>query len=489
MLASHRHHGLIALILIAAIVARAFAFSPYAIHHPDEAIQYLEQAHRLVFGSGLVPWEYRFGMRSWLVPMLLAGPMWVGDAIAPNSLLYVVLPRLLFAAIALAPLWAAWTIGGRVSTRHGLVALAVIALWYESVYFSVHVLTEMLSTAMFLPAAALLLGPRPRHQLILAGALLGFAVIFRFHYGPAAAVLALWTLRDRWRDWGWLIVGAFVPAIVSGAVDLTMGQWPFAWMVENIRYNVIENKAAEFGEFGAEAYAQMLWLSWTAAIVPILWLSASGVRRFPVLGAVAAVNVLIHLAIGHKEYRFILLSTQIVILLAAIGSVDAVAGLRRWLGDRAPARNIMLVGAVGLWGVASLTLTLSDLSNPGWRRYAGGYQLARQAAVQRTCGVAIFAGRSWPPVGQLWLHADTPQYHFFGPTAAAERVRVAAAAHAFNAIIAEPARASVPRNYARVACAGDGADRLCLAVRPGTCTRSAQSNRQLIQRVMERNGR
>ena len=82
------HYALIATILLVAVVLRILAFSPYAIHHPDEAVQYLEQAHRLAFGSGLVPWEYRFGMRSWLLPVLLAGPMALGEVIAPGSLLY-----------------------------------------------------------------------------------------------------------------------------------------------------------------------------------------------------------------------------------------------------------------------------------------------------------------------------------------------------------------------------------------------------------------
>jgi len=43
------------LILIAGVALRAVAFDPYSAHHPDETIQYLEQAHRLVFGHGVVP--------------------------------------------------------------------------------------------------------------------------------------------------------------------------------------------------------------------------------------------------------------------------------------------------------------------------------------------------------------------------------------------------------------------------------------------------
>lgn len=479
---------LIALIVVAAIVARAFAFSPFASHHPDETIQYLEQAHRLVFGVGILPWEYKLGMRSWLVPGLLAGPMWLGDRIAPGTTLYVVLPRLLFAGIALVPLWAAWTIAARISRRHGLIALAVMALWYESVYFSVHVLTETMAVSLFLPAAALLLGERTRARLAMAGGLLGFAVLFRFHYAPAIAVFATLTLRTRWREWGWLALGGAVPLLVSAGIDIAVGQWPLGWVIENVRHNVVEDKAAQFGEFGMLAYGQMLWLAWSFMLIPILWLAAPGARRFPALAIAAAVNVAVHLLIGHKEYRFILLSTQIVVLLAAIGSVDVVAGLRRGLGTKAPSRNAMLAGLAVAWGLASATLAASDLADPGWRRQDAGYRLLREAAQRQACGVAIFHGPSYPAWGSLWLHNDTPQYYFLGPDRAGERRNAAALSYSFNAIVADPSRIDLP-GFTQRACEGNGADRACLAMRPGPCRRDAASDHWLLQRVMERNQR
>src|ERR1700689_4032507 len=38
----------------------------------DETLQYFEQGHRLAFGSGVVPWEFYDGIRSWLLPGLIA---------------------------------------------------------------------------------------------------------------------------------------------------------------------------------------------------------------------------------------------------------------------------------------------------------------------------------------------------------------------------------------------------------------------------------
>lgn len=269
------------LIAAIAIVLRIAAFAPFAIHHPDEALQYLEQAHRLAFGTGLVPWEYRAGMRSWLVPVLLAGPMALGKMLAPGSLLYLVLARAFAALLAFAPVIAAWAIGRRVSRAHALVAMTVVAIWYESVYFSVHVLTEPLAVAAFLSAAAIAVPGVSRRRLIAGGALLMLAAILRIQYAPAIAVFALVAFRLRWRDWRWLVIGGLLAAAASSAVDIAMGQWPFGWAWANVEQNLIANKAAQFGEFGIEAYAEMLWLHWQVAIVPILWCA---IRRAPVAG-------------------------------------------------------------------------------------------------------------------------------------------------------------------------------------------------------------
>lgn len=471
------------LIVALAIAARVAAFSPFAIHHPDEALQYLDQAHRLVFGTGLVPWEYRVEMRSWLVPLLLAGPMALGRMLAPESLLYLTLARGAAALFAFAPVIAAWAVGRRFSRAHGLVAMAVIAVWYESVYFSVHVLTEPLAVAAFLSAAAIAVRDTSRGRLIASGGLLMLAAILRLQYAPAIAAFALVTFGMRWRDWMWLAAGGAVIAAASSAVDLAMGQWPFAWAWANIEQNVLAGKAAQFGEFGVEAYAQMLWLHWQVAIVPILWCAVLGARRSPALAVAALVNLAVHLAIGHKEYRFILLSGQITILLAAIGSVDLVERLR----GRVPVRAAIAT-LIASWTIASAALAASAVADLGWHRFESGNRLAREAALRPVCGVALVDGNYWATGGQTYLDR-IPLYYVLGRDAAAERAQFAATAQAYDAIIAAPGRGTIPNNYRRLDCSGEGSERLCLAVRDGGCRHDAASDARLMQRVMEANGR
>jgi len=63
-------------VLLLAFVARlGVGLANDGVLYPDEVMQYLEQAHRLVFGAGMVPWEYEHGVRSWVVPLVLAGPL------------------------------------------------------------------------------------------------------------------------------------------------------------------------------------------------------------------------------------------------------------------------------------------------------------------------------------------------------------------------------------------------------------------------------
>ena len=68
-------------VLALAFVARAaIALSGDFVLHPDEIMQYLEPAHRLVFGNGVIYWEFFYGARSWLVPGLVAGVLALCEA-------------------------------------------------------------------------------------------------------------------------------------------------------------------------------------------------------------------------------------------------------------------------------------------------------------------------------------------------------------------------------------------------------------------------
>ena len=86
--------------------------------HSDEIFQYVEQAHRLTYGYGYVPWEYVHGLRNWLLPgaisLVLSGCRWLGltdpDYTFP-------LCRLLACLISLSAIYCAYIIGRTVCSE------------------------------------------------------------------------------------------------------------------------------------------------------------------------------------------------------------------------------------------------------------------------------------------------------------------------------------------------------------------------------------
>ena len=84
-----------------------------SIIHQDETFQYLEQGHRLVSGTGLVPWEYIVGIRSWLFPGLIAGIIELSRPFghSPETARFAII--LFMSALSLAPVLCGFLWGWR----------------------------------------------------------------------------------------------------------------------------------------------------------------------------------------------------------------------------------------------------------------------------------------------------------------------------------------------------------------------------------------
>lgn len=482
-------HWAIAAILVTAVALRAAWFPFNGVHHADEAIQYLEQANRLLTGQGLIPWEYRVGMRSWLLPVLLAGPMWIGERLGDDPFVPIAAARIAAAIAALAPLWAAYALGARLSRAHGLIALLVMAVWYESVFFSVHTLSETLATACILPAAALLYGPRTPRRMMLAGVLLALGGLLRFHYGPAIALLALFALGRDWVAWRWAVLGGLVAAAVSVTMDLGMGQVPFGWVVQNVFHNVVLDRASDFGRLGPFGYPRMLLEQWGPLLFIIPVLAWIGARRYPLLLAVAVANIAVHILIGHKEYRFIWLSVSLILLLAAIGSVDVADSLRRrW--PSAWSRRTMVAVVAALWGTGSAAMaTMAGPDRLTQNYFPEVFAFARSTATDRACGVAVHGDPYWMIGGYAWLRPGGTALYFLPNLPAGEDAAgVRALAPAVDAFIRSGPQRPMPAEFKRVGCGESSGEHYCFYRREGTCRPGGPAARWDAQRVLERYG-
>ncbi|MBV9755466.1 MAG: hypothetical protein JO047_00270, partial [Alphaproteobacteria bacterium] len=63
------------LVLLAFALRLWPALATPSLNWADEIFQVVEPAHRLVYGTGLVAWEFQLGARSWLLPGMVAALM------------------------------------------------------------------------------------------------------------------------------------------------------------------------------------------------------------------------------------------------------------------------------------------------------------------------------------------------------------------------------------------------------------------------------
>ncbi len=477
-------------ILAVALGLRLIALFPPSMHHPDEIFQYLEPAHRLAFGQGITTWEYRYGMRGWLLPTLLSWPMMLGHAIAPGGDLYLTLPRVLMALASLAIPVASFAIGRRRSAAHGYVAMAVMGIWFETVYFAAHTLSEEASVILFLPAAALILsdGRRTMRRHAVAGLLLGLAVAMRFQNAPAIALfVAMACARDGRGHWLPLMIGGALGLGLSGAADLAQGATPFGWIVANVTQNVIRDRATDYGTKGPAFYLGAIALYWLWLTPAMLWAMRPAIRGNRALFAAAALNIALLSLIGHKEYRFILLSTTILVLLAALGSVDLV---RNWCTrtGRSPRRWIAALALA--WAAGSASLAAGPTMAAQWRAHEPELGLVAAAGrLPNLCGLAFDRLKFWQVGGYAYLHRAVPLYSTAPvPADAIDARDLPHAAAAFDAIVTRAdAVGAMPHGYATIACRGAGSERLCLLKRPGGCDPAAAAHWNL-QDAMIRHG-
>lgn len=159
----------------------------------DELFQYLEQAHRLVFGYGQIPWEYRFGMRTWILPSLSALPLWFAKIAGWDSPeIYAPLVRSFHALLSLTVPAGMYFFTRRIHSEGAARAAFVFGcFWHEMVVMSPHPIAENSAATAFFAALLLVLPEAGALRRAAAGFLLGMVAVFRVHYIPPAGLIGL----------------------------------------------------------------------------------------------------------------------------------------------------------------------------------------------------------------------------------------------------------------------------------------------------------
>lgn len=377
------------------------------IIHPDETFQYFEPAHRLVFGSGVVTWEYLEGIRSWLLPGVLAGVMRLVAPFSDSPQAYVGTARAACAVLSLSVVLVGFRLAER---RHGTWAGVLTggfcALWFALLWFAPTVMTEVLSAHVALLALCYG-GPVAPRRLVLVGFGLGLAACLRFQYAPALLAAALWQYRLDWRRWSWVACGGLAAVLpIAGLLDwVTLGT-PFQSIWLNFLLNARAGVASAMGTEPSWLAPAYLWLVfWPAPL--LLPLAVLGAFRAPALAIAAVATIASHAIVPHKELRFIYLAIAATAVLIGLGASECLrlAIVRRRPAAAWPATALLLVIAAGLsWQGASNPLFVAR-----WHYLRALLQALQTAhAAPDLCGLATTDPLAEAIAGYTYLHRDVP---------------------------------------------------------------------------------
>lgn len=310
--------------------------------HPDEIMQYLEPAHKAVFGYGVSYWEYYYGARSFLIPGFVAAFLWLCKITGldhPGFYVYAV--KVVFCALAVLIPWACYHIGRRLFNEDcGRLALILAALWPYLIVFAHKPFTEFTAAPVFFAAFALACRPAAdrAYGAIGIGLLLALTAALRMQYLPTAGLL--WLALALARPWRWTLLSAgagIVMLALVGLYEALTWSYPYQSYYVNFLANqfIAENRPAEPLSFFIERLPVTTGLLFPAAI----YMAFKNWRACALLLLLLVGTLLLHNIQVHKEMRFIFIIHAMLLLLIA-------AGMVHWLSDlKLPALRLAVPGA------------------------------------------------------------------------------------------------------------------------------------------------
>ncbi len=319
-------------VLALAFAARAaIALSGDFILHPDEIMQYLEQGHRLVFGNGIVYWEFFYGQRSWLLPGLIGGVLKLFDAVGLGEpRWYVGAVKLTFCVLSLSVPAGMYCFARRhFDETAARTALLAGAFWYELAGFAHKPLTSFVATSLLMALLALCVRPVPDASQDRVGSLwltilpvtvlAVLAPAIRMQYAPLALILlGIFALRAG--------KGATLPVAITttvfflavGVFDaITWDAGLFHSYLANIHANVGISKAGAAGASPASQY--LWWIALASGGLGILCMlgALSDLRRYGFLLLLVVLVLFLHSTQPHKEYRYVFAVIPLWLLVGA----------------------------------------------------------------------------------------------------------------------------------------------------------------------------
>lgn len=412
----------LSLVAIVGGIRLAAAWLDQGVYWPDEVYQYLEQAHRMVFGYGFVPWEFFEGRRSWVLPGAIAAMWKTATLLGVNDSRWLVfLARAAAALVSTASVGVAAMKAGQ-RGKPGAAAFTAVAAGFFPILLLVgyRTFSETFAGALLVLIWALLeRGASSREDVgitraLVAGLLAGLVFAFRIQILPALAVLGLsLVVRKRRHDFQWFGFGAVVSVwLFAGLLDAVMLGEPFASTIDYLGFHVVTGGAA-FGKHHPAFYLITLWTSGGVFTLALLAGFVAGVRRAPV-AAIAFLSILAsHAIIPHKELRFLVIALPLGCVTAGVGLAEILARVRN-APRGAPELLAGVLGAGLLFRAATNPFAAyGAFMHPGaspWGFEASINRLLHDAGRRPDlCGLGDLAGENIVyDGGYTWLHEDVP---------------------------------------------------------------------------------
>lgn len=412
-------------LLIGAALRLWVAFTDDGIFWPDEVFQSLEPAHKLVFGYGMVAWEFIEGARNWALPGFIAFWFKLSQIFGldePQQYLGVL--RTVFVAMAVGSGYGVWRLAKAAGADDLPAAVSAVGLMLcaPAIYFSHRGMAENASALPVVLGLWLLFEKeQTRRDRIIGASLLGIAVLVRLQCGLfCLGALAVLLARKQWRPALEVFGVLCVWAVLYGALDAftwasapgaKYGGW-FHSALKYLQFNLIEGRASQWGTSPPLFYVRSLFSSMPGVTIALGVGLLLGLRRAPGLVLVGLTFLVAHSAIPHKELRFILPVLPVFFAAAAVGF--SLLPKAKWIQQVALAA-VMVVSIFS--AVRFKALTFGDLgaypdrkTASAWDDYGPVFRLMLAASkFPDVCGIWIEAHLAWTG-GSAYLHRNAPLY-------------------------------------------------------------------------------
>ena len=260
-----------------------------------------------------------------------------------------------------------------------------------------------------------------------------------------------------------LIAGGVVALMLFGAVDAATWGWPLESIWRNVAINLFDGVSTYWGVTPWYAYVDFVLYYWSAVTVAMVVLARLGALRLPQIAVLALAILLVHSAVGHKEFRFIYPALLLAVISAGLGLAQIV----EWIADGFALRGLSAAAALR---TAAVPVLLLAVLTPAALAFAPQYRelWTREADVARAdgvvaqltnvCGVELYGVPWFLSGGYSLIHQNAPLYWI------ADAAGFTAHHDAFNTVITSRA---LPANsgFTAVRCLHD----VCVAQRPGPC--------------------